>query len=321
LNAMEFLAGADDDGRRIDRVLRKAMGGLGLSAIHACLRRGDVRVNGLRAGADQRLKSGDRISVSLPASIDPSTVRSSPSTTPRGDAEHVWDALVFESEHILALNKPRGRLVHGPGGLESDVAAYLQGNLPPSISFRPGPCHRLDRNTSGVLVFAKSIIGAREARLAFSGQGSTKLYLAVLDGLLESVQEWLDLIDRDQEIHKSFPALSGGREARSLAMPLAWGGGKTLAALRIASGRTHQIRVQAASRFHPLSGDLKYGGSAMAGGYILHCAAIGFKGYAALPTRIAAAPPEPAVKAMDGIFGEGAASRAYAEALDILVTG
>ena len=250
-------AAADDDGRRLDRILRKALAELPLSAIHRLLRQGRVSVNGERAGADRRVRTGESIMVD----VEEELLRSARKHTGK---EASALEIVFEGEGLLVLNKPAGLVVHGPDSLEEQVRSYLEPKLPASLSFRPGPLHRLDKSSSGLIAFSTSLKGARLFSSLMRERKIRKFYLALLEGRIEREEIWEDELVSEK---RAKTALS---RVRTLAFNtvgnLAVGNTVgntcyTLALVEIETGRTHQIRAQAAKRGHPLAGDRKYGGS------------------------------------------------------------
>ena len=268
----EFVAGANDAGRRLDRVVRKFLGEVSLGAIYRAIRTGSVLVNGAKRREDYRVHSGDKLRFAKKL-IDESDLQTSDragETDPaRAEpAVSLTAPIVFENEHILILNKPRGMLVHGHDSLEQEVRAYLTPKLPPSLSFRPGPLHRIDRNTSGLVTFGISIRGAERFTELLSAGQIRKIYLALVDGTLRRAAVWTDPLARDTA-HRVTRIDPSGKTAVTRAIPLISAKGRTLAAIEIETGRTHQIRAQAALHGHPLSGDRKYG-SIHVHPYLLH---------------------------------------------------
>jgi len=308
----EIIAGPDDAGRRLDKVLRSALPGLGLSEIYGALRRGAITVNDERAAPERRLSEGDRIG--LPASARSRGAASSAEERPSHEGtglESVRDLIVAETEHLLFINKPRGLLSHGPGSVEERMRAALARRSAASLSFSPGPLHRLDRNTSGIMAFPATAVGARAFAELQRERRLRKLYVALLDGELGAPAEWRDRITRDEDSRTSAVSAEGD-EAFALASPLMAAGGKSLALVELRTGLTHQIRVQSSSRGLPLSGDLKYGGRPSRGGYLLHAMSIEFPEppFPDLPRRIVAPLPADALGRLGALFGSVAVEEA-----------
>jgi 23S rRNA pseudouridine955/2504/2580 synthase len=304
---VRLIAAVDDDGRRLDRILRKALPDLPLSRLHHLLRKGRVLVDGVPGKAADRVRRGAVIQAPLGEGrlMGPSATGAH-----KGRVAPLW-----EGGGLLVLNKPGGVAVHGPDSLESRVQAYLAGTLPPSLSFKPGPLHRLDTPTSGIVVFSTSLAGARSFSALLRSRRIRKTYLALLDGPLEGDETWVDALVRDRERGKSFTAEAGdddAREARTRVYPLARTGadrGVTLARLEIDTGRTHQIRAQAAAHGHPLAGDRKYGGSEQRGGFLLHAWMLELpeqpeQTLPGIPRRLAAPLPDNFRKRIRELFGE-----------------
>jgi 23S rRNA pseudouridine955/2504/2580 synthase len=278
---MNLRAGADDNGRRLDRILRKALPDLPLSGIHRLLRKGRILVDGKAAGAEDRVAAGSIIAIpdsaaALPSSLPVQPRRPSP----------VLDILREEAD-LLFINKPPGLAVHGPASLNDAVQAYLANKIRRSLSFKPGPLHRLDKPTSGIIAFSKTLEGARFFSALIREGRIKKQYLAVVNGLVEGPAVWEDFLVRDQELRKTQPVgeMAGtsspgtAKQARTRIRPLAlYTGGLTRAGpehcslilAEIETGRTHQIRAQAAIHGFPLAGDKKYGGPYQPGGFLLH---------------------------------------------------
>jgi 23S rRNA pseudouridine955/2504/2580 synthase len=308
-------AAADDDGRRLDRILRKALPDIPLSAIHGLLRKRRVLVDGVPGNAAERVRAGSVIQV---------PVTGGQKRTPRGGASSAAPDILWEGAGLLVLNKPAGLVVHGPAfispasgagrSLEAQVQGYLAPKLPPSLSFKPGPLHRLDKPTSGIIVFSTSLEGARNFSAAIRERRVRKTYLALLEGILDRDETWEDALIRNRNLGKSFTVPAGhagpglSRTARTRVYPLAHtttGPAKaTLVRLELDTGRTHQIRAHAAARGLPLAGDRKYGGGR--GGFLLHAWTLELPEQILpeVPRRLEAPLPENFRRRIQELFGE-----------------
>ncbi len=314
---IELSAGADDAGRRLDKTLRSVLPKLGLSDIYASLRRGTIKVNGLRASPDLRLSEGDRISI-VPSVFERGTKNcpESRSTDIETTSFLPEEFVILRTEHLLFLNKPRGLLSHGPGSLEEMVRSARPRLGSDSLGFRPGPLHRLDRNSSGIITFPVTASGARVFSAVLRDRRVRKLYLALLDGRLSRPAEWHDRITRDSTTFKSAVS-EDGAEAWASAFPLLTAKDRSLVLIELHTGLTHQIRVQASSRGLPLSGDVKYGGRRIEGGYFLHAAVLEFleQPFPDVPSRVTATPSEEACTRLWSIFGRNELEEALNTAL------
>jgi len=241
---------------------------MSLSFLHKAMRTGGLKVDGKRKQPDYLCKAGERLE-SYFVETQPSPLDKNADNAAIESRILPTKLILFESENLLFVNKPSGVLVHdGPASLSSMVCAYLLGTYENrSVSFTPGPLHRLDRNTSGIVTFSKTLLGATRFSRCISE--ISKTYLALLEGELSEPAAWEDRLLRDDENRKS--AVSpAGREARTHVKPLVSAEGVTLAEMKLETGRTHQIRVQAAAHGHPLHGDVKYGGNRSSLPYYLH---------------------------------------------------
>jgi len=307
------ILGRDDEGRRLDRVLRIILASMTLSSIHKALRKGDIRVNGARRSPDYRCVEGDIIELSriLVSAVSLENEKARLEKPPKGLGCQL-PAILLETPDILFLDKPAGILVHdGATSLDAMVRQYLEGKLDPSLAFVPGPLHRLDRNTSGVIAFSRSLKGAKVFSEAMRQGSVRKTYVALLEGSLETPAVWRDSLSRDKTKRKSLvgpeadpSSATPGKEALTEAFPLVSLKGVSLAALRLGTGRTHQIRAQAAAHGHALVGDLKYGGEKNIQPYWLHAWEMAFDSalLPGIPPRISAPLPPDFLKIVQSSF-------------------
>jgi len=261
---MELITGENDDDRRLDRILRKALPDYPLPLIHRLLRQRKILINGKPGKASDRIKSGVKIFIPISHSAHPTPLSPLPSPS-FSKLKILW-----ENNDLIAINKPSGISVHGGKSLDTIVRAFLADKLPPSLSFTPGPLHRLDKPTSGIVIFSKSIEGARIFSTLMREKKIKKTYLAVVKGYIKTEEIWRDELVRDKEKKKTFvlskkliKSKNVNNEIPKIAVtkitPLSSDGSLTLIAAQIETGRTHQIRAQAASHGFPLLGDVKYG--------------------------------------------------------------
>ncbi|RKX79370.1 MAG: RluA family pseudouridine synthase [Spirochaetes bacterium] len=270
---ISYLAGMDDCGRRIDRVVRKLLPECSLNQIYANLRKGKITLNSKRVPPSCRVNANDRIEI--PVDLSPRIECKKSPVNKSLFRPKIDEIVVFENENILAVNKPHGMIVHGRNSLEELVSSYLIPRIRTSLSFKPGPLHRLDRNTTGILLFGKTIEGARRFSELLNENLCRKHYLALLDGKISGTMKWENFLIREGITRITRKGLPGrGKKALSVVTPLISEREKSLCMITIYTGRTHQIRAGAAIHGHPLTGDRKYGGSPFKGGYILHSAGL-----------------------------------------------
>ena len=291
---MELFTGDNDKGRRLDRLLRKALPDHPLPLIHRLLRQGKVLVNGKPAKANDRVDSGAK--VSIPLKDVPKPAKTGRLLPP---PEIIWQGL-----GLLAVNKPQAVAVHGHDSLGSQISlddmvrSFLAEKLPHSLSFKPGPLHRLDKPSSGIVIFSTSLEGARLFSSLMRERKVRKTYLAIVEGKINKEEIWEDRLTRDKEKKKTFVSGSeDGKTAITNIKPFAQEGGYSLVMAEIATGRTHQIRAQAASHGHPLAGDRKYGGHNFDDGFFLHAWKIEF-----LDIKITAPVPEKFKEKIKALF-------------------
>ena len=256
---LEFRVTPDAAGQRLDKFLRRRLSAVPLSHLYKMVRTKKVRVNGARADIGQALGEGDLVIVrgteeQLLAGREPST--------PRRVGRDF--GVLFEDEHILACDKPAGLAVHPGTGIEGDTLvdqarAYL-GEVPEG-EFKPSPAHRLDRETSGVVLVAKTRQAMVRLTETFTRGEAHKRYLALAKGRFQRERGTVDIrLPEHQQTRASKDQRGVNmQEAVTHWKKLAGGPEATLLELEIETGRTHQIRRHLAAIGHPVAGDGKHG--------------------------------------------------------------
>lgn len=253
---------ADRAGQRLDNFLLGQLKGAPRSLVYKLVRSGQVRVNGGRAKAERKLEAGDEVRIP-PVRLSEEGDKAGP---PEAFMRRLEQAIVFEDARLLALNKPTGVASHGGSGISFGAIETLR-------ALRPGQTlelvHRLDRDTSGLLIVAKkrSALSELQALLREDhGAGIRKRYLTLLAGRMPDGVMTVDAplhvgLRQGGERHVQVNAI--GKESISHFRVLERKGGHSYCEVRIETGRTHQIRVHAQYLGHPVAGDDKYGDPAV----------------------------------------------------------
>ena len=265
-------------GTRLDRWLAAAVPEQSRAKIQALIDAGHVRVDGTAAKASHRLRAGERVQIAIPPP-PPETL----------EPEPIALTVVHEDDHVLVIDKPAGMVVHpGAGHARGTLAAAALAHAPSVAGVggprRPGIVHRLDKDTSGLLVMAKSQAAYDSLTAQLAARTMRRVYLSVVHGRVSAAEGVIDKpIGRDPRDRTRMAVQPPGKGRRAVThwRVLERFPQFTLVEARLETGRTHQIRVHFASLGHPVAGDSVYGGRRRSvpvalEGLALHAAALGF---------------------------------------------
>jgi 23S rRNA pseudouridine955/2504/2580 synthase len=257
----QFEVTDEEAGQRLDNFVHKHLGDIPRSRVYRVIRKGEVRVNGHRAGPDTRLQAHDKIRIP-PVRVRPPEEIGRPSSSLQ---ETIRDAIIYEDARLLVLDKPSGIAVHGGSGVSFGVIEALR-------ALRPDEhlelAHRLDRDTSGCLLVARSTAALRIVHALLREDDSTfeKRYLTLLKGPWDLGKKRIDApLRTDTRVNgeRTVRIDASGKPSLSEFRPVQFFGKRaTLMEVNLLTGRTHQIRVHAVHAGHPVAGDEKYGDEA-----------------------------------------------------------
>ena len=254
----------NEGNQRLDRFLRKYLKRAPLSMIYKLIRK-DVKVNGKRGHEDTVLQAGDSLVIYIPD--DKLAELTAPVKKQKARRSF---GIVYEDENVIVVNKPSGLLTHGDSHekkntLVNQVCGYLQdkGEYNPSVerTFAPAPANRLDRNTSGLVIFVKTAEALRElTEIIRDKENVRKIYMALVAGRMDGAADIDSRLVKNESTNKVRVAPDGeGQSARTIVIGIRPGDEMSLVEVNLITGRTHQIRVHLSSAGHPVAGDPKYG--------------------------------------------------------------
>ncbi|WP_424630890.1 RluA family pseudouridine synthase [Bradyrhizobium sp. SYSU BS000235] len=254
---------ADEDNMRVDRFLEHRFPGLSFSHIQRIVRKGELRINGKRADSKDRLEEGQSVRIP-PLKLDAPKVVGQLSDAETKARDDLQSMILFEDADVMVLNKPAGLAVQGGSGLSRHVDGMLE-TMRDAKGQRPRLVHRLDRETSGCLLIAKTRFAASTLTGSFRHRSARKIYWALVAGVPKPKQGRIStyLAKEENEEDSIMRIAAHGDEGASHAVTyyavveasaqkLAW------VSLKPVTGRTHQLRAHMAHIEHPIVGDPKY---------------------------------------------------------------
>ena len=285
----------NDENQRLDKYLKKYLKEAPGSFIYKMLRKKNIVLNGKKADGTEKLSDGDEIKLffaedTLQKFTGETAVGDMPKFPVKSNLE-----ILFEDEDILILNKPAGELSQKAEAKDVSMNEYALGYLQQSGAitaeslkvFKPSVCNRLDRNTSGILIVAKTYQGAREFGDALQKRTVRKFYRCIVKGEVKKSEKidgflWKDEKTNKVQIFKE--KREGASEIHTAYEPVKCENGMTLLEVHLITGRTHQIRAHLSSIGHSILGDPKYGNKKLSDKYkvkyqLLHACRLELDGF------------------------------------------
>jgi len=311
----EIIIAADTKNQRLDKFLSKYLNTAPKSFIYKMIRKKNIKLNGKKAVGSEILAENDVLQIYISDKIIDEF-----RAVKKIDINAREIDIVYENEHVLIINKPRGLLSQPSSSHEQDTVlsralAYLHKKGDYDISaesvFTPGLCNRLDRNTTGIILCAKTLNASQQLNKAIAEGKSEKYYLAIVIGKVSSGGLLEGYHTKDAASNKvSISTSVEGKSVLTEYMPIAVSSSHSLLKVKLLTGRSHQIRAHLAGIGHPIFGDEKYGSKAEPSPkyQMLHSTSISFLG---LENELAeingivfeAAPPEDFIYYRGKFFG------------------
>ena len=269
----EYVFLVDIAGVRLDKFVGERCSELSRTHAQQLIADGFITVNGKAVKSSLKLAPGDKVDITIPPE--------SPSTL---EPENIPLNIIYEDSDLLVIDKPAGLAVHPAPGtpahtLVNAVLSYLPGLAADADSLRPGIVHRLDKDTSGLILVAKNRVAQANLSEQFKSRAVSKAYLVLVKGKLTPEKGIIEAdIGRDPRNRQRMAVVASGREARTDYRVIKYYGNYSLLEIKPETGRTHQIRVHLAAIGFPVVGDTTYGyKSPHLSRQFLHASKIGFR--------------------------------------------
>ncbi|MEG0772927.1 RluA family pseudouridine synthase [Clostridium sp.] len=270
----KFLVSELDIDKRLDLFLSENLEGMSRSYVQGIIEKDAVRVNGKQKKSNYKMKLNDEISIDIPSPVELQV-----------EPENIPINIVYEDSDVIVVNKPQDMVVHpAPGNYNGTLVNALLYHCKDLSGIngviRPGIVHRIDKDTTGILVIAKNDNAHNKLALQLKDHSMTRTYYALVEGNVKSDEGTIDApIGRHPSDRIKMTVIKDGREAITHFKVLERFGEYTLIQCNLETGRTHQIRVHMAHIGHPLVGDNVYGRKKQKFkvlGQVLHARKLGF---------------------------------------------